>query len=127
MEDPLIATGAAKKKKWDKGKLPYTAVSASIAPVLACGHETLLEGPEEQGASGPWTSREEAARTFSVSVPTIKRCISSAARDRQGRCHAHPGRPRVKGVALEGAARAPCARTPTHAGGAPRAFERGEE
>ena len=46
------------------------------------------------------TSREEAARTFSVSVPTIKRLLKR--RRETGGVDAMPGRPRVKGAALEG-------------------------
>ena len=44
------------------------------------------------------TSKEEAARTFSVSVPTIKRRRETGGVDAMP----IPGRPHVKGAALEG-------------------------
>jgi len=56
-----------------------TAVSTSIDPALACGHETLLEGPQDQGAR-----RGRPRETGGVEAVPI------------------PGRPRVKGTALEG-------------------------
>src|SRR5215208_6008761 len=48
------------------------------------------------------TSREEAARTFSVSVPTIKRWLKRRRETGGVDAMPIPGRPRVKGAALEG-------------------------
>jgi transposase len=46
--------------------------------------------------------REEAARTFSVSVPTIKRWLKRRRETGGIEAIPIPGRPRVKGAALEG-------------------------
>jgi transposase len=46
--------------------------------------------------------REEVARTFSVSVPTIKRWLKRRRETGDVDAKPIPGRPRVKGVALEG-------------------------
>ena len=45
--------------------------------MLASGHETVFEGSETQGALGRGcrNTREEVAKTFSVSMPTIKRWL----------------------------------------------------
>lgn len=48
------------------------------------------------------TSREEAAKTFSVSVPTIKRWLKRRRETGGVEAVPIPGRPRVKGSALEG-------------------------
>ena len=47
-------------------------------------------------------STEEVARTFCVSVPTIKRWLKGRRETGDVEPRAIPGRPRVKGVALEG-------------------------
>lgn len=47
-------------------------------------------------------SREEAAKTFSVSVPTVKRWLRRRRETGDVRPRAIPGRPRVKGAALQG-------------------------
>ena len=46
--------------------------------------------------------REEVARTFSVSVPTIKRWLKRRRETGDVEAKPIPGRPSVKGVALEG-------------------------
>ena len=46
--------------------------------------------------------KEEAAKTFSVSVPTIKRWLRRRRETGDVEPRPIPGRPRVKGVALEG-------------------------
>ena len=46
--------------------------------------------------------REEAARTFSVSVPTIKRWLKRRRETGDVEARPIPGRPRRKGAALEG-------------------------
>ena len=46
--------------------------------------------------------REEIAQTFSVSVPTIKRWLKRRRETGGVEAFAIPGRPRVKGAALEG-------------------------
>jgi transposase len=46
--------------------------------------------------------REEAAKTFSVSVPTIKRWLKRRRETGGVEAKPIPGRPRVKGAALEG-------------------------
>ena len=46
--------------------------------------------------------REEVARTFSVSVPTIKRWLGRRRQTGGVDARPIPGRPRVKGAALEG-------------------------
>jgi len=46
--------------------------------------------------------REEVARTFSVSVPTIKRWLRRRRETGGVEPKPIPGRPRVKGAALEG-------------------------
>ncbi len=46
--------------------------------------------------------REEAARTFSVSVPTIKRWLKRRRETGDVDAKPIPGRPSVKGTALEG-------------------------
>ena len=48
------------------------------------------------------TGKEETARTFSVSVPTIKRWLRRRRETGDLEPRPIPGRPRVKGAALEG-------------------------
>jgi len=48
------------------------------------------------------TPREEVAQTFSVSVPTIKRWLKRRRETGGVEAVSIPGRPRVKGAALEG-------------------------
>jgi hypothetical protein len=67
------------------------------------------------------TSREVAARTYSVSVPTIKRWLKRRRETGGVDAMPIPGRPRVKGGgARRVAARAPAREPRPHAGGAPR-------
>jgi len=47
-------------------------------------------------------TREEVARNFSVSVPTIKRWLKRRRETGDVEAKPIPGRPRVKGAALEG-------------------------
>lgn len=47
------------------------------------------------------TPREEVAKTFSVSVPTIKRWLRRRRETGDVEPRAIPGRPRLKGAALE--------------------------
>lgn len=59
----------------------FTAVSASIAPVLACGHETLLEGPEEQGGGGEAFERGEGDRLAARRLAAQKKSRIAQERD----------------------------------------------
>ncbi len=73
--------------------------------VLASGNETVLEGFEIEGARrrGPWGApREEVAKTFSVSTPTIKRWLKRRRETANVEPKTIPGRrPASKGAMLQ--------------------------
>jgi transposase len=72
--------------------------------VLASRNETVLEGFEVEGARrcGPWGApREEVAKTFSVSVPTIKRWLKRRRETGDVEPKPIPGRPSRKGAKLQ--------------------------
>jgi hypothetical protein len=90
-------------------------VSVSIHPVLACGHETLLEGPEEQGArrGGPRNEQGGGGEDLLGLGADHQALARAPPRDRRGRCHAHPRpSPREGGGARRVAARAPARENP---------------
>jgi hypothetical protein len=82
-----------------------TAPPVSIDPyVVASRHETIFEGSEIEGARrrGRWqTHREEVAKTFSVSMPTIKRWLRRRRETGDVKPTPIPGRPSRKGVMLK--------------------------
>ena len=73
--------------------------------MLASEHEAILERSQGQGAGRRrWrgTPREEVAKTFSVSVPTINRWLKRRRDSGDVEPKPVPGRPYAKDAALEG-------------------------
>ena len=83
----------------------HTAAPLSIDPYeLASRHETIFEGSEIEGALSRrrWQSQgEEVARTFSVSMPTIKRWLRRRKETGDVEPQPIPGRPPRKGAMLK--------------------------
>ena len=72
--------------------------------MLAFRYEAILQRPKAQGARRRrrWQKpREEVAKTFSVSVPTIKRWLKLRRETGGVEPRPIPGRPRLKGAALQ--------------------------
>ena len=71
--------------------------------MLASRNETVLEGFEVEGTRrcGPGVPREEVAKTFSVSVPTIKRWLKRRREIGDVEPKPIPGRPSRKGAKLQ--------------------------
>jgi hypothetical protein len=72
--------------------------------VLASGHETVFEGSQVEGALGRrrrYTHREKVAKTFSVSMTTIKRWLKRRRETGDVQPTAIPGRPSRKGTLLK--------------------------
>ena len=72
--------------------------------VLASRHESVFEGPEIEGARRPVDARrprEEVAKTFSVSMPTIKRWLKRRRETGDVEPKPIPGRPSTKGAMLQ--------------------------
>jgi transposase len=71
--------------------------------VLASRNETVLEGfeVEDTRRRGPGVPREEVAKTFSVSVPTIKRWLKRRREIGDVEPKPIPGRPSRKGAKLQ--------------------------
>jgi len=72
--------------------------------VLASGHETIFEGSQRLrvlAAVDAGKPREELAKTFSVSMPTIKRWLKRRRETGDVEPRAIPGRPSRKGVMLQ--------------------------
>ncbi len=71
--------------------------------MLAFGYETVLERLKVRvlAAIDGGKSRKEVAKSFSVSVPTIKRWLKRRRETGDVEPKPIPGRPRVKGAALE--------------------------
>ena len=72
--------------------------------MLASGHETVFEGSQIEGALGRRLryTKEQVAKTFSVSMPTIKRWLKRRRETGDVEPRAIPGRPSRKGTLLEG-------------------------
>jgi transposase len=71
--------------------------------VRDCRHETVLEGPEVEGAGGRRRGlpREEVARIFGVSSPTIQRYLRLRRQTGDVEPRPVPGPPARKGRMLE--------------------------
>jgi transposase len=85
-----------------------TAAPVSIDPyVVVSRHETIFEGSQIEGALSRrrWQAhgkpREEVARTFSVSMPTIKRWLKRRRETGDVQPEPIPGRPPKKGAMLK--------------------------
>ena len=72
--------------------------------MIASRHEAIFEGSEIEGALSRrqrYTPREEVAKTFSVSMPTIKRWLKRRRETGDVKPRAIPGRPPRKGTVLK--------------------------